>query len=222
MPEKTTINTYLEYASYDYSLNEAETQTQISDAYKLGIRNFCVFPYSVGTLRSAVPDSDQISICCPADFPYGLSDIKSRNFIISQLCKQKIQTIDLFLPTKIISNRKYDKFREDIRSNLEICSEANVKLRYVLEYRVFSHEILSKVCSIMVDFGIDTAIPSSGHMIDDINDNLIACSYLKTKSNIKAICNGNIYTQKHVENIKKANVYGVRFHYVNSIGLFLN
>lgn len=216
------INQYLEYACYDYSLNETETQAHISNAYKLGITNFCVLPYSIQTARSSVSDPDSINLCVPVDFPYGLSDIKSRNFSVTQLCKQKIKTIDLFVPTKILSNRKYDKLRDDIKSNLEICSENNIKLRYVLEYRVFSHEILAKVCGILVDFGVDTVIPSSGHMIDDINDNLIACSYLNTKSKIKVICNGNIYNEKHTKNLKNNNLYGVRFHYINSINLFMS
>lgn len=216
------INQYLEYACYDYSLNETETQTNISNANKLGITNFCIFPYSIQTARSSVENPDLISLCVPVDFPYGLSDLKSRNFSVSQLCKQKIKKIDLFVPSKILSNRKYDKFRDDIKSNLEICAENSVQLRYILEYRVFSHEILAKVCNLLVDFGIDTIIPSSGHMIDDINDNLIACSYLNTKSKIKVICNGNIYNQKHIQNLKNANIYGIRFHYINSINLFFN
>lgn len=214
------INRYLEYACYDYSLNETETQLNISNANKLGITNFCVLPYSIQTVKSSVSNPDTINLCVPVDFPYGLSDSKSRNFIVSQLCKQKIQTIDLFVPTKILSNRKYDKLRDDIKSNLEICSENNIKLRYILEYRVFSHEILAKVCSILSDFGVNTVIPSSGHMIDDISDNLIACNYLNTKSKINTICNGNIYLDKHATLVANSDIYGVRFHHINSIAIF--
>jgi deoxyribose-phosphate aldolase len=213
---------YKEYACYDYSLNETETQANIANAFKLGITNISVLPYSVPTARSAVPSPDNISISVPIDYPYGISDIKSRNFSVSQAAKQKIQKIDLFVPSKVLSNRKYDKFREDIRSNLDICLENNIELRYILEYRVFSHEVLAKICNILIGLGINTIIPASGHMIDDLNDNLIACNYLNTKSKIQTICNGNIYHRKHVENFKNSNTYGIRFHYINSINLFNN
>jgi deoxyribose-phosphate aldolase len=210
---------YIEYACYDYSLNEQETQQNISEAVKLGIHNISVLPYSIPTAKSAI-GSQSVKISCPVDFPHGLLDIKSRNFFVGQLCKQKINTIDLFIPTKILSNRKYDKLREDIRSNLDICQENNVELRYILEYRVFSHEVLARVCSILMDFGVKSIIPSSGHMIDDVSDNLIACDYLSTKTGIQTICNGNMYTPKHINAVKNSSIYGVRFHYLNSINLF--
>lgn len=212
--------TYIEYACYDSSITEIETRSNIEKAFKSGIKNISVFPYSVSTAKSVVDDASILNISVPIDFPYGLSDIKTRNFAITQTCKQKIQKIDLFIPSKILTNRKYDKFREDIKSNLDICSENNIQLRYILEYRIFSHEVLAKACSILMDFGVDTVLPSSGHMIDDISDNLIACNYLHTKANIKTICNGNIYNDKQVQSIKNANLYGIRLHHINSIDLF--
>lgn len=214
--------THIEYACYDNSITEIETRSNVEKAYKLGIKNIGIFPYSVPTVKTVVDDPACISISVPVDFPYGLSDIKTRNFAVAQACKQKIQKVDLFIPSKILTNRKYDKLREDIRSNLEICSENNIQLRYILEYRIFSHEVLAKACAVLIDLGVDTILPSSGHMIDDINDNLIACNYLNTKTNIKTICNGNIYNEKQAQSVKNANLYGLRLHYINSIDLFLN
>lgn len=213
--------THIEYVCYDYSLNEIETQKNIAVAYKMGVTNIGVLPYSINTAKSAVSNPELINISVPLDLPYGLSDTKTRNFMVSQACKSKINTIDLFIPTKILSNRKYDKLREDIRSNLEICKENNINLRYILEYRVFSHEILAKVCSILMDLGVSTIIPSSGYMLDDISDNLIACNYLNTKSKINTICSGNMYTDKHAKLVSLSNVYGVRFHYLSGIQIFL-
>lgn len=214
---------YIEYACYDYSLNETEIEKNILYAIKHGIKNFSIFPYSISTIKNLEIIKNkiaEINISTPIDFPYGFSDTKSRNFLISQNIKFGANTIDLFLPTKFIINRKYDKFRDDIKSNLDICIEKNVKLRYMLEYRVFNHEILSKVCQILMSLGIDTIIPSSGMMIDDIYDNMIACNYFITKTGIKTICNGNIYTKNHIKLVNDSNVYGLRIHHLNSINLF--
>jgi hypothetical protein len=72
-----------------------------------------------------------------------------------------------------------------------------------------------------MDLGVSTIIPSSGYMLDDISDNLIACNYLNTKSKINTICSGNMYTDKHAKLVSLSNVYGVRFHYLSGIQIFL-
>lgn len=210
---------YIEFACLDYSLTETDVQNKIKYAIDRGINNICSFSYSINLIKSIDP---KVNIFCPIDFPYGILDSKNRNHILNSLIKNNIAGIDLMIPTKIISNRKYEKLREDVRSNLEICKNNGLQLRYMLEYRVYNHEILAKICQILKDLGIDTILPSTGTMLDDINDNLIACSFLNTKSNIQVICNGNIYTEKHANNIKKTNLYGIRLHHANSIDLFLN
>lgn len=215
---------YIEYACHDYSLNESEVEANVVAATKFHINTISVLPYSLPSIKnlSSIKDKN-IGIACVADFPGGNCDSKSRNFLISQLCKQNVNFIDVMIPTKIITNRKYDKFREDIRSNLEICNEHNIQLRYILEYRVYNHEILAKVCQILVDFGIKTVFPSSGMMLDDISDNLIACNFLMTKSKINTICTGNVYHEKHASLIKNIdNLYGIRFFNLSSLAIFQN
>lgn len=215
---------YIDYACYDYSINEVDVESNIYQAIKIGAQSISIFPYSIPYVKNiqAVKDK-KVSVSCVIDFPYGLSDIKTRNFAVTQVCKTGIDYVDIFMPTKIISNRKYEKFREDIRSNLEICNENNVKLRYMLEYRVYSHEVLAKICQILLSFGIDTILPSSGTMIDDINDNLIACNFLMAKSNIKTICTGNFYLDKHSKLISSINdLYGIRFFHISSLNSFLS
>lgn len=205
---------YKEYACYDYSINEIETSNNIVEAIKLGISNIFVLPFSLNSIKTDTLNLAKIG--CPIDYPYGLSDIKSRQFMIEQVIKtNKISMIDLMIPTKAITNRKYDKFREDIKTNLEICEKASIQLRYMLEYRVYGHEILAKTCQILKEFGISTILPSTGMMLDDINDNLIACSFLKEKSGINTICTGNIYLEKHMKNVINSNVYGMRYHHLN-------
>ena len=121
---------YVDYACYDYSINEIEVEQNVVSAIRLGINNISIFPYSINSIKN-VPliKEKNTNIYVAADFPFGLSDLKTRNFLVSQLSKSNICGIDLFIPTKIISNRKYDKFREDVRSNLEICRENNIDLR---------------------------------------------------------------------------------------------
>jgi hypothetical protein len=69
--------------------------------------------------------------------------------------------------------------------------------------------------------GISTILPSTGQLIDDINDNIIAAKYLASKSGVSVICNGNIWTKKQVENIQNSKTHGIRLHYLASLELFL-
>lgn len=217
---------YTEYACLDYSINEIETAKNISAAIKHGITNISVFPYSLSTIKTLDEIKDkELNISCPVDFPLGISDLKTRSFAVSNICKTYhnfVKCIDLFIPTKIITNRKYDKFRDDIKTNLEVCNEFNIQLRYILEYRTYNHEVLAKVCQILMDYGINTVLPSSGTMIDDINDNLIACNFLTSKSKIKTIATGNVYNEKHVNNIlNMAELYGIRLFNIHSLYMFI-
>lgn len=213
----------IEYACYDHSLSEDEVKNNILSAIKLGITNLSIYQYSIPYIKpiiSGLSLNTKISISVPADYPYGLSDLKSRNFIVEQIVKTGVSTIDLVMPSKCIVNRKYDKIRDDISSNLDICNKNNIELRYILEYRVFSHEVLAKICQILKNMGINSIIPSTGQMIDDINDNIIAAKYLHSKSNIDVIINGNVWNEKQAENIKNCGASSLRLHYLSSIPFF--
>lgn len=214
----------IEYACYDYSINEHETQENILKAIEYGANSISVLPYSLSTIKNISKiDSNNINVSCAIDFPYGLSDFKSRIFMATQVVKQKhdIKFLDIVIPTKAVTNRKYDKLREEIKNLIEICFTHNIGIRYILEYRVYSHEVLAKICQIFREFGLETVFPSSGIMIDNIDDNLIACNFLSTKSDIKAICTANIYNPNHVRSIKNmTNLDGVRFFYLSGLQLF--
>lgn len=210
---------YIDYCCYDYSINEIETTANISTAIKYGIKNIFILPYTINYIKQD-QINDSIKFGCPVDFPYGLSDQKTRNFAVENIAKcNKIKYIDLMIPTKAITNRKYDKFREDVKSNLDICDQYGVDLRYILEYRIYSHEVLAKICQILKSFNLSTVLPSSGMMLDDINDNIIACKFLQTKAEIKTICTGNIYNQNHLKLIKNSNIDGLRIHNIFAMDL---
>lgn len=214
----------IEYACYDYSINETETQANILKAIDLGAKSIAVSYFSLSTVKNITKIENQnISVSCLLDFPYGLSDNKSRIFMATQIVKQKqdIKFLDIMMPTKTITNRKYDKLREEIKNLVELCGSSDIKIRYILEYRVYNHEVIAKVCQILQEFGVDTVFPSTGIMIDNIEDNLIACNFLKTKTGIKTICTGNLYTNHHVRAVKNmTNLDGMRFFYLAGLELF--
>jgi len=210
---------YIEYACYDYSLSDDEIKNNLNFVAKLGIKNISIFPIYIQSIKSLIDEFD-LKISCPVDYPFGISDSKIRSASTLTAIKSGASTIDMVAPAKLITNRKYDKIRDDIKNNITICQDNNTQLRYIIEYRVFNHEILAKISTILKSLNIEYILPSTGYMLDDINDNIIACKYLMAKSQIKTITNANIWTEKHIQNIKLANIYGIRFHNIHSLQLF--
>ena len=154
---------HTEYSCYDISINEEEVKQNIQNAIKLNPKCISIHPYSLSALKNLIPD--HIDLSCVIDYPMGLNDIATRNSVVRQVAKNnQVKIIDLNMPSKLIVNRKYDKFREDIKSNLDICKENNINLRYILEYRTFSHEILAKVCQILKSLEIQYVLRSSGFL----------------------------------------------------------
>ena len=211
---------HIEYACYDYSLSDEEIKNNVALAIQLGIKHIGLHHINISLIKSII-EEHCLSISSPIDYPYGLLDSKNRLSVLNSAIKAGAKTIDMVAPSKFIANRKYDKLRDDIKNSLTLCQENNVDLRYILEYRIFNHETLAKTCQIFKSLGIQYILPATGHMLDDISDNMIACKYLSAKSKIQTICNGNIWTEKQAEILKLSNIYGARLHHISSISLFL-
>lgn len=93
---------------------------------------------------------------------------------------------------------------------------------YFLEYRVFTHQSLIKACNILLETPISNVYVSSGYMLDNPDDNVIACVLLQQKTNIKTIFTSNIWQKKHTDALKKNNINSMRFSNINSIRTYYN
>jgi deoxyribose-phosphate aldolase len=206
----------LEYGHYDIASNETEIKDLIAAATKYQPDIISVFPHYLKLAKNHIGNS---ILGCVIDYPLGLLDLKSRLMATEFAIKSGAALIELVAPTYSLCNRKYDKFREDVKCHLELCQENNVELRYIVEYRVFTLELLYKIAQILVSFGIKTMYPSTGYSLDDINDNLLACALINKKNtDIKLIANGNIWNDKQIDTINKnVDLYGLKCHSINSL-----
>jgi deoxyribose-phosphate aldolase len=210
----------LEYSIYDISLSDLEIKEIINKIKIYHLDVLSVLPGYLKIIKSIVPETLRISTAI--DYPLGTSDLKTRLSCIDYSIKNGTSIIDVVSSPQFLSNRKYDKFRDDIKTINEFCTNySNIEVRYILEYRVFSYELLYKAVQILQTLGIKTILPSTGYMLDDINDNLLAAMLIKKKvENINIICNGNIWTKNQLNLIKKASLYGLRLNSPHSLDLF--
>ncbi len=208
----------IEYSYFDIASNENEIKENFNKASKYNLSGISIFPYYIKLAKNIF--NENLSISCPLDYPYGVLDIKSRLCATESLIKAGAKSIDAVVPSYYLSNRKYDKFRDDIKNIKTMCDLAGVNLRYILEYRIYSYELLYRICQILLEYGIDTVIPSSGHGLDDISDNILASALIHKKNPLlNIICNGNVWSEKHIDLIEKANLTKIRVNSINAIEL---
>lgn len=210
---------YIEYYSNSIDEKDIEIKNITDELVKLGINN------SLNTYSSTkflTKNYSDLNTGCLIDYPLASSDPNKRSEMINDAIKIGAKYVCITLPFYWIINRKYDKFRDDIKKNFDLCKQHNVDIRYILEYRKFDHTLLSKVCEILVLNEIKLIYPSTGLFIDNIDDNLIAASYLKQKTGIESIINGNIWTNNHVKSVIKSEHYGISCNNLSSIKTFLS
>jgi deoxyribose-phosphate aldolase len=210
----------LEYSLYDISLNDNEYKENITEALKYKADVISVLPSYTKLVKSFIPE--EVKISSAIDYPLGTSDLKTRLLSIEHSIKSGAKIIDVVAPPSPLTNRKYDKFRDDVKHVLELCSlYSDVEVRYFLEYRIFSYDLLYKIAQILHGYGIKNILPSTGYMLDDINDNILASVMIKRKvHNINIICNGNVWNDNQIASIKKADLYAIRLNSLNGLSLF--
>lgn len=211
---------YIDFAIINTETSEAEAKTILQDIKNYPVNSITVPFYLIRSFKSLIPSD--IKLSCLVDYPLGISDIKTRRYSIEHAHHAGASTIDISMPQNLAANRKYDKIREDIKVCLEYCNENNVEMRYILEYRVFDHYCLKKVCEIFDNNNIKFIYPSSGYFIDNLADNILASIFLHQNSkDLNVLCTGNMWCDKHFETMLKSGLFGFRTSSIHSLKNFL-
>jgi deoxyribose-phosphate aldolase len=208
----------IELSYHDLDIKEIDLKNSISEAAKFRPDYISVFSYYTKLVKKNSQNSFKIST--PIDYPLGISDLKTRQTEISNAIKNGAAKLDIVIPTLYIVNRRYDKFREDIQTNLDLCINAGVDITYMLEYRIFNHLALTKIANIIKEHGLQTIYASTGYMLDDIGDNLIASMYLAKKTDMNTIINGNIWQKDQIKTILNHKPHGIRFKNLYALKLW--
>lgn len=210
---------YIEYAHYDLDAKDSEITETINIATKYNIQTISVFYPYIKLIKSQI-DTNKIQIASSIDFPLGIMDPSSRISIAENCFKNGASIIDVVCPAYYLCNRKYDKFRDDIKNMQSISFNYNGQIRYILEYRKFTYELLYKVAQILLDLNIKTIFPSTGYFLDDISDNILAAALInKRVPDINIVCNGNIWNDGHIKLVKNSKIYGLRVNSINGLKL---
>jgi deoxyribose-phosphate aldolase len=209
----------IEYSYYDLASNEHETKENIKIAATFPIYSISVLPYYIKLAKANI-GNEPIKISTIIDYPLGSSDLSTRIISSKNAIKAGASVLEIVIPTSYLCNRKYDKFREDIKNHTLLGIENKVEIKYILEYRLFTYELLYKISQILTGYNVKDIYPSSGYFLDDINDNILAAALINKKNpDINIICNGNIWNSDQILNLKKHNLYGLKVNSINALDL---
>jgi len=213
---------YIEYAHYDIASNETEVKNLITEAINFRPNSISILPTSVKLAKSLLPLS--IKLAAVIDYPLGVMDQKSRLISVENCIRSGCDIIEIVSPSYFLCNRKYDKFREDITKVKELCDSQGIEIRYILEYRVFTLELMYKAAQILIGHDIKTIYPSTGYLLDNLSDNILACGLISKKvDKIQLISNGNVWNDSHIDLIQKtSSVFGIKCHTINSLKKMAN
>lgn len=212
---------YIDFALIDTDLSDADAKKCIEEIIKYPINSITVPYYLIKSVKNLIPE--QILLSCLVDYPLGISDIKTRQCAIEQASKTGSVCVDISMPQNLAANRKYEKIREDIRVAKEFCDSNNMQIRYILEYRIFDHHCLKKICEIFESYQIKYVFPSTGFFLDNLADNILASIFLHQNSkDLNIISTGNIWNDKHFETVIKSGLFGFRTTSIHSLKNFIS
>jgi|694.fasta_scaffold05897_36 deoxyribose-phosphate aldolase len=211
---------YIDFALIDTDLADNDAKKIIEEIIPYSVNSITSPIYLVKSIKNLIPKT--ITVSCLIDYPLGISDIKTRRFAIEQAAKAGATAVDIAMPQNLAANRKYDKIRDDIKSSKEFCDTNNIEIRYTLEYRIFDHHCLKKICEIFENHQVKYVFPSTGFFLDNLADNILASIFLHQNSkDLNIISTGNVWHDKHFDTLLKSGLFGFRTTSVHSLKNFI-
>ena len=177
------------------------------------VSKISVLPPYIKFLKNKIKDSIKLSAI--VDYPFGILDTKSRLEVVNKCISDGAESIEMVLPSFLLTNKQTAKIKQDIESVYSICSDKSINLHYVLEYRSYNYSCLARIVKLLLNYDLNDIYISTGHRIDDIYDHIIAIAMItKHIPDANIICNANIYNTEHLGLLKLSNLQHFR---VNSI-----
>ena len=189
----------IEYGYYDIASDEKEVKENIEHSLDFSPSSVSVLPQYLKLVIKSLLEQN-INAGTIIDYPFGLSNSKSREDSVVEAIDKGANYIEVVCPNFNLCNRKYEKFRIEIDKFTELCGSANVELRYVLDYKIYNLNLLQKVSQILASKKIFTVYPSVGFLMDAVSDNiLVGMLIIKKNPEMNVIFNGQAWTDQHID-----------------------
>ena len=207
---------YKEISCYDKDTTEHTVTESIFTALKHDFHGVSVPAYYLPLAKDLIPDG--FVVASSVDYPGGLSSTGVRCHSSINIIRAGANAVDLVANSNLLVNRKFKKFKEDIEANYKICQDNNCSLRVMFEYRIYDkNSLILAACDIIRSVGVDYIFPSTGSMVDDIEDSIVVGFLLQKKKEQNVIFNANIWRKEDYEKVENSGVFGIRIKSRNAV-----
>tara|TARA_R110000751_G_scaffold179755_3_gene286106 strand:+ start:2092 stop:2739 length:648 start_codon:yes stop_codon:yes gene_type:complete len=212
---------YLEFCSYNNShFDGLENQTrQVFDAVSVGFSGIAVPIYLLKEVATYFSGTT-IDVATVIDFPNGTSDKKIRQHEVLVSLRAGADFIDIPINPYFIRDRKYSRIESEIKTFLRMCKDYGADPRMIIQHNLHPMKESLALARLMQDLEVPYILPASGFHNDDMYDNLVLCSSIEEKTDIKTIFNGHIWLENQYNNVIKSNIFGLRLYSFNLLSSF--
>jgi deoxyribose-phosphate aldolase len=212
---------YLEFCNYNNShFEKLEDQTrQIFEAVSLGFSGVAVPTYLLKEVATYFSNTS-IDVATVIDFPNGTSDRKIRQHEMLVSLRAAADFIDVPINPYLVRDRKYSKIEAEIKTLMRMCKDYGAEPRMMIQHNLHTLKGSLALARLMQDLGVPYILPASGFHNDDMYDNLVLCSAIEEKTDIKTIFNGHIWLENQYSNAVKSNIFGLRLYSFNLLSSF--
>ncbi|MGC0272431.1 deoxyribose-phosphate aldolase [Pseudactinotalea sp. Z1739] len=127
-----------ELAAYiDHSVLKPEFTVQdiareVSNGVHFGCRTVCINPTAIET-AAPLCEGTETGLCVVVDFPFGLSSTSSRLAQTRDVLAPGVTEVDIVANYGWLRSGRVDRVEQDLRAVAEVCHEAGVELKVILE-----------------------------------------------------------------------------------------
>ena len=211
----------IEYALHDIESNDKGFKKHLNSVLEYPIRQISVLPQHIRIAKRLMPK--HMHLTSPIDYPLGISSDKIRRDMIQFAIDSGVDGVEIVAPNKLLCNRSYTQIQSEITNNFNICVENMVDISYVLEYRRFSFTSLARIAKTLSNNSVNKFYVSSGNMIDDVHDHIIAVAVLQKESPDAIVpYNGNLWLKEHLDLIYESQIKSIRTRSLNALDIIFN
>ena len=135
----------IELQIVDEALSNKEIRPLIDKINNRIISKVSVLPCHLPVFKKYL--SKDIKLSTIIDFPFGILSTESRKSLIQNAIKNGAKSIEVLCPSYMIVNKLYTQLKNDMSEIYELCTESQVDVSYVLEYRTYTYDSLYKICN---------------------------------------------------------------------------
>ncbi len=140
---------------------EAQVETVCKEALRYKFASVCINPSYVKKAAGFLQNSE-VKVCTVVGFPLGAHTPETKQFETRQAIENGAAEIDMVMNIGALKSGRKELLYQDMRAVVEVCREADVVSKVILETALLSDEEKVEACKIAARADVDFVKTSTG------------------------------------------------------------